>query len=201
MGIDAVSRQAKANVAVFGLGPLAIEIVKNIVLSGCRKVTLIDEATVSWRDLSGQFFLSESDIGKNRVESCIHKIKELNLYVKIDRMPYDLTELSKLKEYTVILATELPYSDQVKIDAFCRENNICFISADCFGPYSRLYNDFGENFEVLDKNGEDPVEVMIESITNAEKGVVTLLKNSKHPYEDGDVITISGVDGMKGIES
>lgn len=52
---------------------------------------------------------------------------------------------------------------------------------------------------MLDKNGEDPVEVMIESITNAEKGVVTLLKGSKHPYEDGDVVTISKVDGMNTV--
>jgi len=37
----------------------------------------------------------------------------------------------------------------------------------------------------LDKNGEETVEVMIESITNAEKGVVTLLNKQRHPYEDG----------------
>ncbi len=75
MGIDAVNKQAKANVAIFGLGPLAVEIVKNIVLSGCRKVTLIDDTNVTWRDLSGQFFFTESDVGKNRVDSCLHKIK------------------------------------------------------------------------------------------------------------------------------
>jgi ubiquitin-activating enzyme E1 len=75
MGIDAVGKQSKANIVVFGLGPLAIEVVKNIVLSGCRKVTLIDDSNVSWRDLSGQFFFTEKDIGKNRVEACLHKIQ------------------------------------------------------------------------------------------------------------------------------
>ncbi len=110
-----------------------------------------------------------------------------------------MTDLTKLKDYTVVLATELSYSDQNKLDAYCRENKICFISADCFGPYARIYNDFGDEFEVVDKNGEDPTEVMIESITNEEKGVVTLLKGSKHPYEDGDVITFSKVDGMNSL--
>jgi molybdopterin/thiamine biosynthesis adenylyltransferase len=75
MGIDAVGRQSKANIVVFGLGPLSMEVVKNIVLSGCRKVTLIDDATVSWKDLAGQFFFTENDIGKNRVETCLHKIQ------------------------------------------------------------------------------------------------------------------------------
>jgi molybdopterin/thiamine biosynthesis adenylyltransferase len=105
MGIDAVSRQAKANVAVFGLNALAIEVVKNIVLSGCRKITLIDDSNVTWRDLAGQFFFSESDVGKNRVASCLHKIQELNYYVKVDRLGYDLTDLNKFKEYTVIVVT------------------------------------------------------------------------------------------------
>ena len=75
MGIDAVSRQAKANVAVFGLGPLAMEVVKNIVLSGCRRISLIDDSVVTWKDLNGQFFLTEGDIGKNRVDSCKYKIQ------------------------------------------------------------------------------------------------------------------------------
>lgn len=96
----------------------------------------------------------------------------------------------------MIVVTELMYADQIRLDGYCRENDIRFISTDCYGPYARIYNDFGEGFEVLDKNGEDPVEVMIESISIAEKGVVTLLKGSKHPYEDGDVVTISKVDGM-----
>lgn len=96
--------------------------------------------------------------------------------------------------------TELPFSDQIRLDNFCRENNIRFISADCHGPYARLCNDFGPSFEVLDKNGEDPTEVMIESISNAERGLVTLLKGSKHPYEDGDVVTLSKVDGMSNLK-
>ena len=36
------------------------------------------------------------------------------------------------------------------------------------GPYGYVFNDFGENFEVTDKNGEETVEVMIENITNEE---------------------------------
>ena len=44
MGIDAVSRQAKADILVFGLGPFALEIIKNLVLSGCRKLTIVDDS-------------------------------------------------------------------------------------------------------------------------------------------------------------
>jgi hypothetical protein len=42
MGIDAVGRQAKADILVIGLGPFTLEVVKNIVLSGCRKLTIVE---------------------------------------------------------------------------------------------------------------------------------------------------------------
>lgn len=56
MGIDAVNKQSKASVFVLGLGPFALEVVKNIVLSGCKQIALYDNATVSMHDLSGGFF-------------------------------------------------------------------------------------------------------------------------------------------------
>jgi hypothetical protein len=37
---------------------------------------------------------------------------------------------------------------------------------------------------------------MIKNITTADKAVVTLLDGVKHPFEDGEVIIIKGVDGM-----
>lgn len=43
MGIDAVGKQSKADILVFGLGPASLETVKNLVLSGCRKLTIVDE--------------------------------------------------------------------------------------------------------------------------------------------------------------
>ena len=48
------------------------------------------------------------------------------------------------------------------LDAFCRSNKIHFLAADCYGPYGQIFNDFGDNFEVLDKNGEETIEVLID---------------------------------------
>lgn len=57
------------------------------------------------------------------------------------------------------------------------------MAADLRGPFASLFNDFGEKFEVVDKNGEDPTELMVKHISNEEEGVVTLLDGLKHPYE------------------
>lgn len=69
-----------------------------------------------------------------------------------------------------------------------------------YGPFARLFNDFGDNFVVEDKTGDEPVEVFISKITNEEKGKVSLLEGLKHPYEDGDEIIISSVEGMGKLE-
>ena len=42
MGIDAVSRQSKANILMIGLGQGSLEVIKNLVLSGCKKLSIVD---------------------------------------------------------------------------------------------------------------------------------------------------------------
>lgn len=44
MGIEAVAKQAESRVFVSGLGPLGIEIAKNMVLAGCKELILHDTA-------------------------------------------------------------------------------------------------------------------------------------------------------------
>lgn len=87
--------------------------------------------------------------------------------------------------FQVVVATTLTHEQQVKINEYCRVNGIKFISADTFGPFGQVFNDFGEEFEVLDKNGEETVEVILEDISIAEKAIVRVAKGLRHPYEDG----------------
>lgn len=75
MGIDAVGKQAKADILVIGLAPFALEVVKNLVLSGCRKLTIVDEGDIQVEDLAGGFFYQEEDVGKKRIESILYKIR------------------------------------------------------------------------------------------------------------------------------
>lgn len=56
-----------------------------------------------------------------------------------------------------------------------------------------MFNDFGDKFEVLDKNGEELQEVMIKNISNEVEAVVELLPNTKHKFEDGDEVLISEI--------
>lgn len=84
MGIDAVAKQSKCSVFLSGVNSLGVEIAKNIILGGVKRFTIHDSEKVTYKDLSGQFFVGEKDIGKNRALASVNKIQELNYYVKVD---------------------------------------------------------------------------------------------------------------------
>ncbi|KAG7192223.1 uncharacterized protein KQ657_001941 [Scheffersomyces spartinae] len=56
----------------------ASETLKNLVLPGLGKFTIVDAGTVCPGDLSGNFFLTEADLGKNRAEALTRNLLELN---------------------------------------------------------------------------------------------------------------------------
>jgi hypothetical protein len=88
----------------------------------------------------------------------------LNFYVRCKQapnsaLPLDPKEMESekwnLQSNNVIILTEASQETCVAVDEFCRSKGIKFISADCYGAFSRVFNDFGSKFEVLDKNGEE----------------------------------------------
>ena len=51
--MDAVKKQANSTVLVSGIGPLGVEVAKNIVLSGVKMLTVHDSSNCTNYDLSG----------------------------------------------------------------------------------------------------------------------------------------------------
>jgi len=62
MGIEAVAKQAESRILICGMGPLGVEIAKNIILAGCKELILFDDATPILEELSGQFFITEQEV-------------------------------------------------------------------------------------------------------------------------------------------
>ena len=89
LGHEAMKRMVTSNVLVVGLKGLGVEIAKNIALAGVKSLTLYDPAAVQLSDLSSQFFLFESDVGKPRDEVTAPRVAELNAYtpVKVHQSP------------------------------------------------------------------------------------------------------------------
>lgn len=150
--------------------------------------------------MSTQYYIGESDIGSNRASVSYPRISELNPYVQfnLDTRPFDdnTEDLEFLKEFTCIVLTEKSLSLQKRVNNFCRENNISFIAADTYGAFAWAFNDPGKEHEVFDKNGENALQVFIESIKKGTETIVEALENHMHGFEEGDFVKFEEVKGM-----
>ena len=57
--------------------------------------------------------------------------------------------------------------------------------------FSKIFCDFGDDFVVTDENGENPLSVIIASVSKDAHGVVTCLDETRHGFEDGDHVVFS----------
>lgn len=195
LGHEAMRRMATSDVLISGLGGLGAEVAKNVILGGVKSVTLHDEAVCKVADLTSQFYLTESDIGKNRAEACLPQLSELNMYVPTKTYTDRLTD-EFIKRFRVVVLTNSSLQEQLRIAEVTHENDIALIVADTRGLFAQVFCDFGKEFTVVDTSGESPISAMIASISRESEGVVTCLDDTRHGLEDGDYVTFSEVLGM-----
>lgn len=62
--------------------------------------------------------------------------------------------------------------------------------------FSSTFCDFGPEFIVSDKDGEEPLECFIGNITKGDPGVVTCMEGHLHGLSTGDEVTFKEVVGM-----
>ncbi|CAF3376655.1 unnamed protein product [Rotaria socialis] len=200
IGKEAMNRLAHAHVLISGMRGLGVEIAKNIILSGARTVIIHDCNTVQFEDLSSQYYFSESDVGKNRAEVAFEKLSELNSYVRVacESKLIDQTfiEANKINVYVL---TDATFERQVEVGKYCHEHRIKLVIANTKGLFGQIFCDFGEKFEVIDTNGENPSTQIVVEITQDEVGVVFMSTDTRHGFEDGSYVTFHGVKGMTEI--
>lgn len=195
LGHEAMRRMANSDVLIVGMGGLGVEVAKNVILSGVKSVTIQDTEVVSYADLGSQFFLSEKHIGSNRATACLEQLSELNTYVPVSVETTPLKE-ELVKKFRVVVLTQAGLEQQKSIAVMCRSHGACLITASSVGLFGQVFCDFGPEFEVVDTDGENPISVMVASITKEENSVVTCLDESRHGLEDGSYVTFSEVQGM-----
>ncbi|KAK4954238.1 E1 ubiquitin-activating protein [Elasticomyces elasticus] len=199
LGHEAMKKMGSSNVLVVGLRGLGVEIAKNIALAGVKSLTLFDPKPARIEDLSSQFFLHESDVGKPRAEVTAPRVAELNPYTPVSVHSctgQNLTEdLEALKKYQAVVLTDMALKDQVKIADFCHESRIYVVVTDTFGLFGTIFTDFGKNFTVGDPTGENPVNGIVAGVN--EEGLVSTLEETRHGLEDGDFVSFTEVEGME----
>lgn len=195
LGHEAMRRMAATEVLISGVNGLGVEIAKNVILGGVKSVTIHDENVVALSDLSSQFYLSEKDVGKNRADVSVPLLSELNKNVSVSGYTGKLTP-KFLDKFSVIVLTDSSLEEQLWINHYTHSKSKGFINASVRGLFGQVFCDFGHEFIVNDATGEEPISVMIMSVTKEQNGTVTCLDENRHGFEDGDYITFSEIQGM-----
>ncbi|XP_041802065.1 ubiquitin-like modifier-activating enzyme 1 [Chelmon rostratus] len=200
LGHDAMYRMGTASVLIAGMRGLGVEIAKNVILSGVKSVTIQDEGRTTWADLSSQFFLKESHLGQNRATCSLQQLSDLNPRVQVSAHPGPLHD-DLLLQFQVVVLTNSSLDDQKRFGELCHSQGIKFIVADTKGLCGQLFCDFGEEFEVLDRNGEKPASAMIQRISKENPGLVLCTDDRSHGFSDGFKVSFSEVRGMTELNS
>lgn len=171
-----------------------------MILAGVKSVTLQDTKKVSLWDLSAQFYANEEDVGKNRAEACVARLKELNTAVSVRVCDRNLDQCL-VAGHSVVVLTDATMEEAKQIDAFCHQQvpAVSFIYAKTAGVFSSVFCDFGPSFTVQDVDGENPHTGIIASISNGYPALVTCIEDERLEFQDGELVTFSEVKGMTEI--
>lgn len=112
-GDDGQAALESAHVCLINASPVGTEILKNLVLPGIGKITIVDDSLVTSRDLGESFFLLADSIGTNRGVATATNISELNDGVSINTCSESLTLILQsssdyFNQFSIVIATEVP---------------------------------------------------------------------------------------------
>ncbi len=165
------------------------------MLLGVKSVTIHDKKLTQWEDLSSQFYLCERDLGRERAEASFQKLAELNPHVHVSNHTDEILP-EFLLNFNVVVLIDQSLSSQASVADFCHANGICVIAGDVRGVFGTIFCDFGENFVIHDNNGEAASSSMIAGITRDFPCLVSVLEDTRHNLETGDVVVLTEVEGM-----
>ncbi|KAK6067770.1 Nedd8-activating enzyme E1 regulatory subunit (ThiF family protein) [Seiridium cupressi] len=149
-----------ANILLLNSGPgtVGVETLKNLVLPGIGRFTIVDERVVDESDLGVNFFLDEDCLGKQRSQCCTELLQELNPEVEGDWFPkqqgnVDLKEIvaSSPTIYTLIMYTfPIKPEDLATIEEYGRHNSTPVIAIHSAGFYSYFRINLPGAFPIVD---------------------------------------------------
>lgn len=194
-GHDAMRKMQQSNILLIGLAGLGVEIAKDLALAGVKSLTLHDPRNVRVDDLSAQFYCTEEHVGQNRAQVSLERLASLNRHVDMKILEGPVNK-STIEQYSLVICSDSPFGECVMVNDACRAAGVKFIMTQARGLAGNIFVDLGDEFEVTDTNGENPMQAMISMIGKENKAKVVTLDEQRHGLEDGDFVTFAEVQGM-----
>ena len=201
-GRDSFRKLAGAGVLIVGARGLGVEIAKNVVLAGVKRVTVWDEGACGLEDLASQFYVGEGDVvgGSTttnvRSVASVSKLQELNPAVDCVAHRGEVLSEDVIAAHGVVVCTETSEAEAKRVDEICRRVGSAFIKADIRGVFGSVFCDFGQGFNVVDVDGEEALTCIVASVSNDSPALVTCIEDERVELQDGQKVTFTEVRGM-----
>jgi len=139
-GMEAQKRMRNAAVLVVKVKGVATEALKNIALAGVGSLIVVDGEAVTEEDLGAGFFFRDEDVGKNRAEVALPRIKSLNPLVDVEAWPHSPSSdpdhfESIVKRVDMVCVTDWDKDGLLHLNGLARQHSKPFY---CGGSYGML---------------------------------------------------------------
>jgi len=142
-GLDAQKRLRSSRLLVAGMKGLGNEVAKNLVLAGINSMTILDHELLTKEDNFSIFLAPPEQVGKNRAQASLERLKQRNPMVEItaDETNLDNKEKDFFSNFDVVIVTNYPKDVTLKVNKFCRDLKIKFFAGDIFGFFGYSFMD------------------------------------------------------------
>lgn len=143
-GIESQKRLRSARLLLIGMGGLGAEVAKNIILSGIKSVTLLDDKSFTSEMGFSQFLVPHDKIGVNRAEGSVERAQNLNPHVVVSSETFALSDLNEdyftSSRWDVVVATGLNQKELERLDKICADSNLKFFAGDVHGMFGFFFS-------------------------------------------------------------
>jgi len=161
--VDAQANLRNSKILLINLTSVGVEICKNLMLAGVGSLTIVDGSEVLDQDLASNFFLSSSQTGKPKLDSCKGWISDLNRRVQLDIVTKDWKKLSNLiafiSKFSLTIATGVNKEEIIRLNDITRKLHIPFYCTSTHGLYGFIFADLIEHHSTVkyDKSSQRKV--------------------------------------------
>ncbi|KAG7390707.1 NEDD8-activating enzyme E1 regulatory subunit [Phytophthora boehmeriae] len=137
-GAEGQRRLSTTHVLLIGSCATGSEALKNLVLPGVQRFTILDDQVVTLADVSNNFFVSSDDVGASRAEIVANFLLEMNSDVaggSRHASPSQIVhqEPQYLDQFDLVMATQLDEQLTAKVAELCWEKQLPALFVTSYG--------------------------------------------------------------------
>jgi ubiquitin-like 1-activating enzyme E1 A len=179
-GIEAQKRLQSSEILICGANALGLEVAKNLTLAGFN-VSIQDSRIVVEEDLGANYFLSITDVGRNRAQAVVPNLAELNPLVEITAVESCLSQIDEsiLVKFNCVLLINIPIKEAIRVNNICHQQDVKFFYGNTYGSVGTFFADLGTYTYTLKKqknsttNEGSITQVVTKTFSTLENSVAT----------------------------